>query len=127
MFGFITSIVAKITGEAVKAGAETAKAVVDVPKTLIETEKARLEVCELRRKDDERERLIQPATFEDVKEYSPIYRRVRASGLHLEVNGCILSAPPDKQTRASTVSALPINILLVVILLGLIWFCVRHL
>ncbi len=66
-------MVAKFTGAAIKGGAEIAKSVCEVPKTVIETEKARLEVLALKTQREVRENLIVAATFQDVKEFDPMY------------------------------------------------------
>jgi hypothetical protein len=75
----------KITGEAIKTGGEVAKTATEIPKNLVETQKARLEVEELKLHRAERESLITPATFEQVKEYDPkvarIEKRIRRAGL----------------------------------------------
>jgi hypothetical protein len=64
-------LLAKFTGEAVKAGGEVAKTATEIPKNIMETRKAHLEVAELQRQREEREQLITPATFADVERYDP--------------------------------------------------------
>lgn len=73
---FLEWIAAKLTGEAIKGGAEFAKTATEIPKNIVETRKAELEVAELKVRAQERERLIVPATFDDVKQFDPMYGRI---------------------------------------------------
>jgi hypothetical protein len=105
---FLSWITAKLSGAAIKAGAEvvksgaeTAKALAEVPKTLIETEKAHLEVKELQLQSQERERLIVPATFADVKEYDPKIEQIERHWKVLETKDEMDRAKMEYQLRVT--------------------------
>ena len=76
ILGKVTAAFAKVTGEAIKSGAEIAKTATEIPKNLIETEKAHLEVRALKDERELKERLLVPATFDEVKEFDPKYRLI---------------------------------------------------
>jgi hypothetical protein len=75
---FLTSLLAKFTGEALKGGAEFAKTISEVPKNVVETEKARLEVVALQRSEQLRDHFVVAATFQDVMEFDPKAGLLRA-------------------------------------------------
>lgn len=102
-------ILAKVTGEAVKTGGEIARTAVEVPKAIAEMEKARLEVAKLKEDRALGERLIHPATFEDVKEFDPTYRRIRMK----TADSAYLPSPPTR--RASAVTSIWINVVLLLL------------
>jgi hypothetical protein len=111
---FLSSILAKITGEAIKSGAETVKTATEIPKNLIETKKAHLEVAELVHARGSRESRIVPATMDDINKFDPKHRRLIQK---------VLASETDEPTntialRVRTRSILPSIILWVLVLLG---------
>ena len=105
-------IAAKLTGEAIKAGGEIAKTATEIPKNIVETHKAHLEVDEINAKRAERERLIVPATFEEVKYYDPKVKR-----LHQVIS---IQACGEQPKKTSTVSIMAL-LSLVALCLFTLW------
>ncbi len=74
---WLISFLSKLTGEAIKGGIESAGTVTEIPKNIAETEKARLEIIELKRTQEEHKARIVPASFEDVKEFDPKFKKLK--------------------------------------------------
>jgi hypothetical protein len=104
-------IAARITGEALKAGGEVAKTATEIPKNLIETQKAHLEVEELKFQNTQRQNLITPATFDEVKQYDP-----KAKLLHDHFDRPRLNAKYQQQEGESRPSLSPFVLIL-------LWLC----
>jgi hypothetical protein len=113
----------KITGEAIKAGGEVAKTATEIPKNLVETQKAHLEVEELKFQKAERQHLITPATFDDVKEYDPKVKRIEQWTL----NHDYLSPPSIRYFgRFPLGQFLAVCFSVIVIIAVLIWLLFGH-
>ena len=70
MWAFLARAIEKVTFGAIKSGLDTVK-------TGTEIQKNRLEIKSKQQELEEKERLVRPATFEEVKEYDPKVRLIR--------------------------------------------------
>jgi hypothetical protein len=111
----IVGLFTKATGAAVKGTVDTVKGVTDI-------EKNRLDIKLKKQELADKERLIQPATFEDIKEYDPkieeIRRRVVTSSRRVD--------SPSK-SHIDIISNLFSWLVLLAILLGLITLVMKTL
>lgn len=105
-------IVGKITREVIKAGGEIAKTATEIPKNIMETKKAHREIEELDAKRRERERLITPATFEDMQRYHPKTRSIILAGLSAS------AAPAPSRSRLPALAILALG---AIVGIGIVW------
>jgi len=69
MWIWLSTLIGKVTGEAIKTG-------VDTRKSFVETKKAKLEISKLEDEQLERQSLITPASMDDVKKFDHNYQRI---------------------------------------------------
>jgi hypothetical protein len=113
---FISWLAGKVTGQAIKVGGEVARTATEIPKNIAETQKARLEIKELHAKRDDRQRIVHPATFDDVRRFDPHVRAMMDGQMFKH-----FGLSDDRSYKASMTSGIVANLLLLLVLGLIIW------